>query len=514
MNKKIKAAAFWSVAAAAAFALNGCYSYTPVQQSMVGNSFTERNLSKSNDMFANMKYLSLNQAQEIAVLNNPSYISAYHAVNAAKMRYYQSLGQFAPTISASFSMQQGHNAYYNKKNYNSGGNRNFNTSSGINASWLLFDGLSRYFQAMAYKHNYDYTVDMEENSRRLLMQAVAYAYNDILLAKAERGIAISNRDFQMVNLEATRTKLTAGAVAQSELLNFQIKTNEAISAQIAAEYSYDQAIFTLAALMGYSDGVLPANVEFDDVAVNLDEPISSIDVYLDTALNNRPDLQAYREAVESSKYSLYNTYSTFSPTVTGNVGFDLNTNSAKNYGYTSKKGSITSTTDASRSYYNNAAFSYGLSANWVLFNGGQRYNAVREAQATLAGSEFDLASQWLTVVQEVRTAYANYVASVKQARVYAMDLSLVKEQRDLVQIEYDTGSVALPRLNEAQTDYVTAEMNHAAALVSIQNAKAQLIAATNIDSTGYNFDDRYAQGLTPVDPQVVAEVEATAESAE
>ena len=486
MNKKLSALTVGALAAA--LALTGCYNYTPVPASMSGNSFTERDLTESNTILAGVKVLDLSTAQRIAVMNNPSYISAYHAVNAARMNYYQALGQFSPTVSSSFSASENHYDYYNTHSPTSNvGGRGFNTSTGLQASWLLFDGFARYFNSMAAKHNYEYTADMEENSRRQLMQSVAYAYNDILLAKAQRAIAINNRDFQTVNLNASNDKYRVGAVAMSEVLNFQIKINEAISSQIQAEYNYDVAVFALASLMGYSEGVLPSNVEFEDVVVNLDEPLSSIDVYLDTALHNRPDLAAYREAVEISKYNLYGAYSSFSPTLSGSIAFGFNTNASKSYGYST--GTISS--KASRNYYNSPSFSYGVQADWVLFNGGQRYNAVREAQASMAGSQFDLAANWLNVVQEVRTAYSNYVQSVKQARTYAMTLSLVDQQRELVQIEYDNGTVALPRLNEAQTDYVTAEMNHATALVNIQNAKAQLIAAANIDSTGYNFDDRY-----------------------
>lgn len=482
-----------AMAAAGALIFTSCYNYTQPQTGMVGNSFTERDLSASDNILTGVKVLTLQQAQEIAVMNNPTYISAYHAVNAARMKYYQALGTFSPTVSASFSANQNFNEFYNTPPSNNNGGHNFGTSSGVQASWLLFDGLARYFAVMAQKHNYEYTADMEENSRRLLMQSVAYAYNDILLAKAQRRIAISNRDFQTVNLNASNDKYRVGAVALSEVLNFQIKINEAISSQITAEYNYDIAVFTLAALMGYSDGVLPANIEFEDVIADLDEPLSSIDVYLDTALNNRPDLAAYREALEMAKYSLYSTYSAFSPTVTGTVSFNFNTSAGRNYGYTQSGGGITQSSPPSNHYYNNPSFGYGIQAEWVLFNGGQRYNAVREAKAQLAGSQFDLAQTWLTVVQEVRSAYTNYVQSVKQARLYAMTLSLVAKQRELVQIEYDTGSVALPRLNEVQTDYVTAETNHATALVNIQNAKAQLIAAANIDSTGHNFDDRYVR---------------------
>ena len=194
--------------------------------------------------------------------------------------------------------------------------------------------------------------------------------------------------------------------------------------------------------------------------------------------------------MEMAKYNLYNTYSAFSPTLTGTINYSFNTNKSHSYDY-KENGKYYAF--ESENYYNRNDFSYGLQADWVLFNGGQRYNSMRNAQALYAASEFDLAQGWLNVVQEVRNAYANYVYSIKQARVYAMTLSLVDKQRELVQIEYDAGTVAITRLNEAQTDYVDAAMNHATALINIQNAKAELIAAVNIDSTGYNFLDRYKE---------------------
>lgn len=468
---------------------NGCYSYTPAPEGQTGTTFTERKLAESDKILSDIKVLTLKQAQEIAVMNNPTYISAYHAVNAARMSYYQALGAFSPTVSASFTMSRPESTYFNRHG-NQANSNSFTTATGVQASWLIFDGFSRYFAAMAAKHQYEYQVDMEENSRRLLMQAVAYAYNDILLSIAQRNIALNNRQFQETNLDAAKSKLSVGAVSLSEPINFQIGINDAINSQMQAEYNYDLALYNLAVLMGYSEGVLPGNIQFEDIEIDLDAPISNIDVYLDAALNNRPDLAGYREQMEIAKYNLYDTYSAFSPTLTGTINYSFNTNKSHSYDYREHG---TYYAFESENYYNRNDFSYGLQADWVLFNGGQRYNSMRNAQALYAASEFDLAQGWLNVVQEVRNAYANYVYSIKQARVYAMTLSLVDKQRELVQIEYDAGTVAITRLNEAQTDYVDAAMNHATALINIQNAKAELIAAVNIDSTGYNFLDRYKE---------------------
>ena len=141
---------------------NGCYSYTPAPEGQTGTTFTERKLAESDKILSDIKVLTLKQAQEIAVMNNPTYISAYHAVNAARMSYYQALGAFSPTVSASFTMSRPESTYFNRHG-NQANSNSFTTATGVQASWLIFDGFSRYFAAMAANLS-----RMEEDIRELM----------------------------------------------------------------------------------------------------------------------------------------------------------------------------------------------------------------------------------------------------------------------------------------------------------------------------------------------------------
>ena len=51
---------------------NGCYSYTPAPEGQTGTTFTERKLAESDKILSDIKVLTLKQAQEIAVMNNPT----------------------------------------------------------------------------------------------------------------------------------------------------------------------------------------------------------------------------------------------------------------------------------------------------------------------------------------------------------------------------------------------------------------------------------------------------------
>jgi outer membrane protein TolC len=228
--------------------------------------------------------------------------------------------------------------------------------------------------------------------------------------------------------------------------------------------------------MGIPEGTIPDSVKFPPMSASTGEELADVNIYIDTALSNRPDLKRYREALEAAKYTLYSRWGAFSPVVTANGGLSWWRNKTSNdgrFGNRYEGSNHWDTVDQS------SQGTYGISVSWTLFDGTQRFTRVREAQALLAQSEYTLANQWITVVQQVRSAYDNYIQHAKQAVLYQKTLGLVTKQRDLVEEEYKAGNTELTRLNEAQTDLVRADTNLVSALINVQNAKAQLEAATS-----------------------------------
>ena len=305
------------------------------------------------------------------------------------------------------------------------------------------------------------------------------AYNTVLEAIENQRIAREDRKFQESSLKDTRYKFEAGAVPLSDVLNFEILANNAEVNMIAADYQYEVAIYALSALMGFPQGQLPRDITFPSDFKNNFGELPSVEIYLDAALANRPDLKGYRENLQISKYQLYQTYSSYSPTINGYVQFAVNTNNtyyADNY---------IEYNDYDRTSITQPGFSYGITADWTIFNGLIRYNRVREYKANVAIADYAVAHMWLNVVAEVRAAYANYIKSVKMTRLYEKTRDLSAKQRDLVDDEYRAGNAELTRLNEAQRDLVQAETNLAASYISIQNAKAQLDEVVGVNTAEY-----------------------------
>ena len=70
----------------------GCYEYTKPLADFSQSSYSQRPKEANADLLKGIKQLTLADAQRISITNNPTYIAAYHAVSAARMRYYQAIG--------------------------------------------------------------------------------------------------------------------------------------------------------------------------------------------------------------------------------------------------------------------------------------------------------------------------------------------------------------------------------------------------------------------------------------
>ena len=470
-------------------AVGGCYSYKEPAAATFGESYSQRKIDAADDMFKDIKTLTLRDAQRIAIQNNPTYISAYHAVEAARMKYLQAWGAYSPTINASFDLSASTNwdlhrtdshPYHDHPRY-----QNVSTSTGVRASLLIFDGFARMFRLKAARSGFDYQARMEEDACRTMMLAVSYAYNTVLLAKENRRIALEDKKFQLSSLENTRHKFDAGAAPLSDVLNFEIYVRSADLSLIAADYQYEVAIYALAQLMGYPEGTLPEHVVFPEGYQTEFADLPAVEIYLDAALANRPDLKAYREQLNIAKYQVYQAWGAYSPTVSGFAQWSVDTDDNRNY---------------PRYHWDSVdttGFAYGIQASWTVFDGAVRFNQLREAQASQAVAEYQVAAQWFAVVSEVRTAYANYIQNVRQTRLLAEVRQLSARQRDLVREEYQAGKAELTRLNEAQRDLVEAETSLASSYINVQNAKAQLTSVVGGTTAEYYMNNDAVNGRYP-----------------
>ena len=463
-------------------ALAGCYNYAPPPLETEEDNYTKMRHDTRVVLPPDTTLLTMDIAQHLAVANNPDFEAKYHAVQAAWSIFHQRIGAYFPTISANYGFNQGFNNPTNITNTTQNDTNTITNNVGLNASLTVFDGLQRTMKLLKAKHEALGEEAVREDSRRILLKAVAESYNSILLSIENNRIAMADRDFQLKQLKDAQYKYDAGAVPLSDVLNFKVKVNDATSNQIKEQFNYNFSRYILAKLMGITESSLNEELKYSPIDSIPEESLPDVNIYLDTALNNRPDLKYYRETLEAAQYQMYTQWGAYSPTVTATAGMGYSTNLQRN-------NQRNDSTSPGHTYYNQRNYNWGVNANWVIFNGGTRFFELREAQALVAKARFSVADKWIEVIREVRTAYDTYTQNVKLAQLYKESLSLVTKQRDLVEEEYKAGNKELTRLNEAQRDLVQAETNLVKALVNVMNAKAQLEAATHSNQTGAEARD-------------------------
>ena len=422
--------------------------------------------------------LTLEEAQRIALENNPDFLSMRFAVSAAKARYYQCYSGYAPTVNARMSVTQSFREMYAGRNTAMSRSQSESYTPSIYGQWLIFDCLEREMNLLAAKYALRQTKELEEDAKRLLMQAVAYAYNDILLARAQRQIALADIEYYEKMLEDAERKHKAGTVKLSDVLDFQISLKNGQYALRSREYALQTGKFVLAGYLGLTEGTLPERIVFPELEFPEETYLPAVEVYLDQALAARPDLRACRDALKASQYSYWATLGRFGPSVSATYQLALDNGHQVQH---IKHGDDANSTSTAGS------FSYGIVADWNIFNGFYDYFSTRAAVAAVAQSDYALASQWLAVIADVRTAYENYQLNLEQAQTSREILKLTQRNRELVENEYNGGRVEITRLNEAQLNLIEAQLNLATSIINISNARAQLAAA--VYASEANADD-------------------------
>ncbi len=469
---KMKLVYLLLTSAVSSILLVSCASYKKPFEGASKNNYTALKPQEKTSLPKGIHVLSLEEAQNIALNNNPNFKTKYFAIAAARARYYQSFSTYYPTLSVSATVGQTLSRTYAASQYTRNRYQSESYGAELSGSWLLFDSLVREMNMLSARHTWKASVAEEDDARRILLRAVAYAYNDVQLAAAQQRIAIADMNYSADLLKDTQLKFEAGAVPLSDVLNFKIRYNNGESDLIAAQYSYAYNKYALAALLGLTDGTIPDEVQFPEMPSAEGDVLPDVSVYLDTALANRPDLRAYRENLEAAKFTFWSSLCAFGPTVSANYSLGYSHNRSLTHNLDRGTGT--------KAAYNTGSFNYGASASWNLFEGGNTYFNARAAQAAMAQAEYSLAEIWIMVITDVRAAYDNYITYLKQVKLFQKTYELTKQTRDLVEEEYKAGNAELTRLNEAQKDLVNAEMNLVSSVVKMNQAKAQLEAAINI----------------------------------
>jgi outer membrane protein TolC len=290
---------------------------------------------------------------------------------------------------------------------------------------------------------------------------VVEAYYDLLTAEERLAAARQILKTAETTQEAAEAQLANGRATLPDVLN-------AKAAMAQSAYDLEASVGGEAearVMLRESIGVEPS----DEIVINAPEaePLpaeiaASAEKLVEVAMQNRPDLKDLAERLRSANAELKSAQAENRPS------FQLEASAAQS--------AVWPTTDSGKlGAANMPIWSVGLKFQWSVFDGGQRRNEARLADAQRSATQEALRNKRNEVSREVWTAYVQFHTAVRQHEAAETLLRSANASYDASLDAYRYGVKNL-------VDLVTAETQLAQArLAQVQSHSNLLVSAVNLD---------------------------------
>lgn len=406
--------------------------------------------------------LTLEQAFTMAVASNPDILVAKQRIDEAGAVLKQARSAYLPTVSLKGSVKALDTTVQPDWNPYLRMDESFNeVGVGLELTWLLFDGFSRKANTLAAAHGVERQKEAVAETRRLLFKAVATAFYQAQLAVEGMVVARHNQEFNQTLEKDSRIRWEVGTVAESEMLNFSIKSLQAESDYKTAERDFKVVKTVLAQLLALPGSHLPKELYPVRIYRSRQNPMVGFEADLDFALDHRPDLKALDQGILAMNQKLAAQKGTFYPTVALITGAD----------YQFQK-NITVTDQEEHDTY------VGIVASWDLYTGGRRGGKIEEIGAQIRTLDHQRNQLVLAISSAIRQSRDRAEAAFEIYERQQKTLEMIQKVRDHVEIAYRAGMLSLTRLNEVQTDLVRGAGAVAATWIDYRMALVDLMAET------------------------------------
>ncbi|WP_348694528.1 TolC family outer membrane protein [Duganella fentianensis] len=377
--------------------------------------------------------ISLQQAYEAALKNDPAYRSAYYTSEAGKENRALGLSNLLPTLQGSYSASQNRSTV----NYGLGDKPQdyISRSATVQLRQSLFnlDGWFRYKQGSTQAR---YAESQLSSQQQEVIVRVVGAYLDVLYKQDLLQLATAERDTYLEQRKVNDQLFAKGEGTRTDMLETQARLDASEAQLLETRDALTASRDTLMQIVGGDIGELDLLVQ-DFHPREVDSV--SFEQWKTIALEKNPDIQSARLGLEMAQLDLKRQKSGHAPRIDF-VG---------TYGKTSSDSITTINQDQT-------IRSIGVQASIPLYAGGSISAQTRQSAANLGKAEADLQLQKDKVLLELRKDFTALSSSI--ARLAALDKSVASAH---VLIDATTRSVAagvrinLDVLNARQQMYVS-----------------------------------------------------------
>jgi protease secretion system outer membrane protein len=252
----------------------------------------------------NVFAMSLLEAYNAALQNDPTYLSAVHDNESGKE--YRALGRanLLPNVAINYSAGKNQAETSQPDYYGNSVTTHpsyISSTGGLQLTQPLYapDAVAKYHEGSSQA---DYSDALFSGHQQELVLRVVGAYCDALLANEQLSLVLAQRDAYAEQKDANEHMFKLGEGTKTDMLETQAKLDLAEAQVIEARDTRATNLQALAAIVGGDVGQL------DGLSENFQpRPLdpSAFDEWKALALQHNPDLQAQRHNVEIAKQEIY-----------------------------------------------------------------------------------------------------------------------------------------------------------------------------------------------------------------
>lgn len=340
--------------------------------------------------------LTLADAIEQGLHNDPTYLAAQANANANRARSSQAFARLMPQLTASANTNSNRRAYalMNSKvasapeSYNSHG-----TQLNLTQPILHIEKFWALDQADLLVSQAEYQLLAAEKD---LLIRLVQAWLDIVQARDAVNASDSKLRTGQKELDLAQRASEQGLMSITELESAHAKRDQAESEQVNALTEYDLKLAALEQIVGQSD--LPENIELSDRLLTLKPQQSTPEQWIARAEEGSPAILAARHALDAALKEVHKQRAGHMATLDLVASYN---NSTQGSGLT-----------GGQVGFSNTVNSVGLQLNVPLFSGGEQSAKVGEALAMRDKASYELEATRRSTHLKIKQAWLNWKSSL------------------------------------------------------------------------------------------------------
>ncbi len=330
-----------------------------------------------------------------------------------------------------------------------------NYNYGIDATWMVFDGLSMF----AAKDILSLQQNIGETEARLqienLLASLISSYYQIVGQQKANKVLQNTLDVSRERIRIAETKRDLGSGSEFDLLQARTDFNTDRAALIRSETVLKQVKIIVNQIL--------ADSSFKEYKVGstiqLGERLELNDLLADANESNK-DLSIARLEENVAQAEINEQFGNWFPEISLNGG----------YGY-NKTETSAGFTDFSKT----TGFNYGITARINLFDGFNKTRERQNARLRLKNSQIVLEELRLSVVSEIQQIYEQYSDALRLIELEEENLEITRQTQEIALERFRLGTITSVELRETQLSLLNAENRLISAQIEAKNAETELL---------------------------------------